>query len=900
MDNFLYKIIIYPLIQIIEFIFVFSQKTFNEIGLSIIFISVAISFLCLPLYNVAEKWQKKERDIQKKLKDKVNKIKAAFSSDEQYMILSTYYRQNHYHPVYALRSSFGLLIQIPFFIAAYIFISRLENIKGAPFLFIPDLGCPDGLIMAGNFRLNVLPILMTVINCLAGAVYTKGLAANEKIQIYGTAAVFLILLYNSPSALVIYWTMNNVFSLAKNCYFKISYRYKGRVILLFFSLFCFLLIYYLLGIHPVKSKLRLVVAVFSGLAGIIPWIFISFRKYFPFLSVNSTPLSGKQLFGGFIISFLLIWIMTGLFLPSKLIASSPEEFSFIDSYSNPAYFIANTALQTFGFFIFWPLCLYFLFSDKVKYLFSVFASIFCFTTLFNTFLFPGNYGLISVNLVFDGNVEHGFTGILFNLTVILTTSIVCLLFYFRKNRVFFTAISLCVFALLASSCYTIFLIEKEFYTIREFFNSENQISPEEVNPLFYLSKKDLNTVVIMLDRATGSFFPYIFDENSELRNIYSGFTFFPNTVSFAPSTRLGAPPLFGGYEYTPLELNRRDAETMVEKHNQSLLLMPLLFSENGYSVTITDPPYPNYSYAGDFRIYAQIPGVNVYKTDGAYTNIWLKEHNISLPSTSDILKRNLFWYSLFKISPLVLREGIYHDDWCSPFSFKNMLIMLNAYSVLDYLPRLTDFKKSEPEENSSKTFLMLVNMTPHVESFLQAPEYRPTVNVTNFGTGPFRKEDVYHTNVAAIKRIADWIQFLKAENVYDNTRIIISSDHGVKKNFTSKMTVDFQLNIDNFNPLLMVKDFNAAGDLKADMTFMTNADVPSLAMAGLIINPENPFTGTPINSDYKNQPLYIAVSASSDIGNPADTTIKLNPKEDWYIQDNIFDPKNWKKVVNAK
>jgi hypothetical protein len=404
----------------------------------------------------------------------------------------------------------------------------------------------------------------------------------------------------------------------------------------------------------------------------------------------------------------------------------------------------------------------------------------------------------------------------------------------------------------------------------------------------------------MLDRATGSFVPYIFDENPELNDIYSGFTFFPNTVSFAPSTRLGAPPLFGGYEYTPVELNRRDTESMVEKHNQSLLLMPLLFSENDYSVTITDPPYPNYSYAGDFRIYDQLPGANVYKTDGMYTNIWLKEHNISLPSTSDILKRNLFWYGLFRISPLVLREGIYHDDWCSPFSFKNMLIMLNAYSVLDYLPRLTDFKKSETKGNSGKTFLMLVNMTPHVESFLQAPEYRPSLNVTNFGVGPFRKEDVYHTNVAAIKRIADWIQFLKSENVYDNTRIIITSDHGVKKNFTSKMTIDFQLNIDNFNPLLMVKDFNAVGDLKTDMAFMTNADVPVLAMEGLISNPKNPFTGMPINSDYKNQPLYIAVSASSDIGNPADTTIKLNPKEDWYIQDNIFDPKNWEKVVNAK
>jgi hypothetical protein len=424
---------------------------------------------------------------------------------------------------------------------------------------------------------------------------------------------------------------------------------------------------------------------------------------------------------------------------------------------------------------------------------------------------------------------------------------------------------------------------------------------EKVEPIFNLSKTGINTVVIMLDRATGSFIPYIFNESPELNEIYSGFIFFPNTVSFAPSTRLGAPPLFGGYEYTPTELNRRDTESMVEKHNQSLLLMPRIFSENNYSVTVTDPPYPNYSYAGDLRIYDQIPGIKTCKTDGVYTNIWLNEHNISLPSTSDILKRNMFWYSLFRISPLVLREGIYHDDWCSLFSFKNMLIMLNAYSVLDYLPRLTGFTSNDTSGGSGSegknTFLMMVNMTPHVESFLQAPDYRPSLHVTNYGTGPFRKEDTYHTNAAAIKRIADWIQFLKSENLYDNTRIILAADHGVKKNFTSKMTIDFQLNVDNFNPILLVKDFNASGNMKTDMTFMTNADVPVLAMEGQITNPRNPFTGSPINSDYKNQPLYIAVSAGSDLGNPTDTGTELNPKEDWYVQDNIFDTKNWKKVT---
>ena len=43
---------------------------------------------------------------------------------------------------------------------------------------------------------------------------------------------------------------------------------------------------------------------------------------------------------------------------------------------------------------------------------------------------------------------------------------------------------------------------------------------------------------------------------------------------------------------------------------------------------------------------------------------------------------------------------------------------------------------------------------------------------------------------------------------------------------------------------------------------MTNADVPTIAMEGLIDDPVNPFTGNEINSDYKteNSKQYVIIS----------------------------------------
>ena len=226
MNNLFYTIIIYPLYQIIEIVFRAIFEIFKIPGFSIIGVSAAVSIMCLPLYAIAEKWQTIERNTQKKLKPGIDRIKATFKGDEQYMILNTFYHQNHYHPLMSLRSSIGLLIQIPFFIAAYSFLSSCPEIQRCSFLWIENLANPDALLKIGAFQINVLPLLMTAINIFAGIIYTKGFSLREKLQIHIMAIVFLIILYQSPSGLVLYWTMNNVFSLIKNIFYKLKNLYK--------------------------------------------------------------------------------------------------------------------------------------------------------------------------------------------------------------------------------------------------------------------------------------------------------------------------------------------------------------------------------------------------------------------------------------------------------------------------------------------------------------------------------------------------------------------------------------------------------------------------------------------------------------------------------------------------
>jgi hypothetical protein len=100
--------------------------------------------------------------------------------------------------------------------------------------------------------------------------------------------------------------------------------------------------------------------------------------------------------------------------------------------------------------------------------------------------------------------------------------------------------------------------------------------------------------------------------------------------------------------------------------------------------------------------------------------------------------------------------------------------------------------------------------------------------------------------------------------------------------------------VDHFNPVLLVKDFNAKGGMKTDNSFMTNADVPSLAAKELIENPINPFTGNSITAiDQKNNPQLILIER---VSNRNENEIKINPHNTYYVHDNIFNEKNWTKT----
>lgn len=893
MLDFLYTIFIYPVYMFVEFVlFIANNITQDHIGLSIIILSLGINLITLPIYNVAEKWQEMERIIQKRMKPKVKDIKTVFKGDERYMILSVYYRQNNYHPLYALRSIFALFIQIPFFIAAYQLLSELPALKETSFLFLKDLGSPDKLVTIGSISLNLLPVIMTVINIAASAVYTKGLELKDKLTLYLTAFLFLILLYNSPSGLVLYWTLNNIFSLFKNIFAKCNYNKK--------IWYCLGLIFIVAGgaffIITAQKPIAIILMIGIMVIYILIPFFIRLLKYF----INSITFfqNIKNVNSLFYFSIISITVLLSIVIPSSLVSSSVQEFSYTIQYQSPFYLLWITLLQGFGFLFIWPAILYRLASERIKPFFSFIAFIILICSVINVFVFQGNYGSLTGFLSFstDEVLIHSINENVINLLSLflgIVLIVVTLKYKFSQKSIFISKILLVSFLIL--SCINMVKIYSGYKNVTRLIKIDKKNkSIGHIEKVYSFTKTGKNVLIFMLDRMPGIFIPSIFDDFPKIAENFTGFTLYPNTISFGGHTYIGAPALYGGYEYTPAAF-KKNTDSNRDMYNESLCVMPRLFSESGWNAVITDASLANHSWIPDNSIFEPYHGIKALNMEGKYVGEWIQKHKIGVQNSvlpfSETL-RNTIRFSFLKASPYFLRKRLYNKG-------RYLQSKASAYGLFDFVAKIAPLEFIERDISTGydkDCFNLIVNNISHTpisasqarlfcsDEFIKKCEDRSKNEITL---------NHYISDAYLFSALGNMMKMLKENGVYDNTRIIFVADHAYG-NFilnNSMFNTDFKdktLQQTYYMPILMMKDFNASGKLKLNMDFMTNADVPIMATDGFdnVTPPltKNPFTGKIFKETKEKEEFIIGNILEDDILN-----IHLKEKD-------IFVESNWAKV----
>lgn len=907
--DILYTILISPLQLFFEILYMMANKIINNPGMSIIVLSLAMNFLVLPLYRRADAMQEEERDMEARLHNGVAHIKKTFKGDEKMMMLQTFYRQNHYKPTYVFKGSISLFLEIPFFIAAYQFLSHLQILRGVSFGVISNLGAADALISVGNFHINLLPIIMTSVNLVSCVIFTKGYPTKTKVQLYSLAIFFFLFLYSSPAGLVFYWTLNNIFSLVKTIFYKLKHAKKILQIMFAFAGTAFILCAARFFYTGYPKRFMGVTAL--GVAFMIPLILSVIKKHHqsawkPLLMESNR----KMYFAGAIFMVVLI----GCVIPSSVLKASPQEFVDIYFYSNPLWYIVSSFCFSIGTFLVWMGVFYWLTNKAYKAYFEIAVWILCGITTLTYMLFGKNLGLLNNVLKYEDGLNFTRAQEIQNLAVICGATILMLVVYRFGRKIVPQILLICLLALSAMSLYNVVQINKSVASVSVTHDKENK-------PSFSLSRSGKNVIVLMMDRAMNEYIPYLMNEKPELKEMFSGFTYYPNTFSFGGFTNFGTPALFGGYEYTTEKINERSTETLASKQNEALKVMPVLFDKNHYQVTVCDPSYANYQWIPDLSIYNDYPNIHKYITLGRFED----PRNIVAQNLDN--KRNFFCYGMMKTAPLFLQSVLYDNGNYNSQSNSQLLqgqklisnyvadglnpSFMKAYSVLNNLPNMTKIK-----DDPANTFLMMTNDTTHEPALLQEPDYVPAEHVDNTAyetknanrftvNGQTLKMETgvqfihYQANMAGMLKVGEWLNYLKKNHVYDNTRIIIVADHGRPTHQLSnriiKDTADGIYDTEFYYPLLLVKDFNS-NKFSTSEELMTNGDVPTLAMKGLIDHPKNPFTGKEINNNAKyTEDQYVLGSTNWDITKNNGNVFLPGT---WFkVHGDVRDKKNWT-VVN--
>uniref|UniRef100_UPI003217F2D9 membrane protein insertase YidC n=1 Tax=uncultured Draconibacterium sp. TaxID=1573823 RepID=UPI003217F2D9 len=1003
-----------PFIYIIRTIFEAGYNLTDNYGVSIILLSFAISLLLLPIFIYIEKAQKRDAFVKKRMQPLVNEIKQVYSGQERYYYLKTLNRQFGYSHFKALVPILSLLVQIPFFIAAYKYLESLEAIQGVSFGPLSDLSQPDHLLGI----VNVLPILMTAINLLTAWFYTRHGNTSERKQMIVVAGIFLILLFNLPSGLVLYWTMNNVFAFFRlfitnrevfnrnmsesietnentiqdGWYFvfrkklekellqhwqsylsiavvsfivlqlfditivgneisilvKIAERIAATLLfslllgilnlysstikeriektptpvaisLLFVSVYLYLAsLFNYEGVNEDLAIMSLVLSIILQVICVVKTKLLSTIKFkhffrlvlliclgiqiFHFLSLENTHILevlnlGKSkgnskmqdvaLFGlffvfiivpftlngkskinhkpGFLSFVLSIVFLSGFILlwnPLITFSSFPEAFRFgTDSIINSAFVLMAQIIPGL-------LLIYWISPKSLRFWLSVISVMLVLISVIHSTIIPINVGTLQgLNYSRSSEID---TPYLEYLTEALAIVGLCFLvrFIYRKNKLR----SLNIFLLLLN----IIVIGQAIFALNAAYlnridegdrivSQSKSIDVTDHN--ITLSKDQENVVVIMLDMIEGWFFQRYLDESPKNQKNFDGFTYYPNTVSSTNYTGGSMPGLIGGYEFAPLLLDQDKEHTLGKKMTSAAETLRDKAQASGYFYSCSDLPYCKI----DKRTYDRFIPV--------WSDNWSPLKKVlNIGQSRNIGVEILRYNALFFSSPLLFKSVIYDNgSWhMHQTGVNEHNDITRHYNSLRALPYITDNKANR------RTYTFMSYKATHFpwDIIDENGSFVPNV-------------DPYTNNKWGLDIVSQWINVLKSLDVYDNTRIIIVSDHGLRHvKDTAAVMIDHpyqNINYDkvpfadmlNFSSLLLVKDFSSTGEISIDSTLMSSLDVQNISFNG----------NSPLRIDSIEKRTFNALKVSWKIKMFENTNYPI--LRSYKIKENIYDINNW-------
>ncbi len=220
----IYQYTLAPVEFLLESAFIILSGITNSYFIGLVLLAFVVRVVTKPLDKYASRSVAKQAEIESVLAAQVNAIKKKYSAAQRHEAIKRLYARYSYRPIYAIRSLASLGVQLPFFIAAYFMITDFTQLSGSIVPVLGDLGKPDTLLFSS---IHLMPFIMTLVNILVLLTVPR-FSRKGLIQGLFISLMFLVLLYESPLALLIYWTTNNLLSLISNVASILKNKFKLR------------------------------------------------------------------------------------------------------------------------------------------------------------------------------------------------------------------------------------------------------------------------------------------------------------------------------------------------------------------------------------------------------------------------------------------------------------------------------------------------------------------------------------------------------------------------------------------------------------------------------------------------------------------------------------------------
>ena len=186
----------------------------GNLGWSLVIFSLLTKIVFLPLTQKSTESMKKMQELNPQIQELRNKYKE--KPEVMNKKVMELYKKNKVNP---MSGCLPLLLQMPFFFALYSALINSVDLWQAPFiLWIQDLSLPDTVMQIQGFNLNILPVIMTITTFLQQKLSSVDAASQQQKFMMFMPLIILVVLWNMPSGLVIYWIMQNVLQVLHQLY----------------------------------------------------------------------------------------------------------------------------------------------------------------------------------------------------------------------------------------------------------------------------------------------------------------------------------------------------------------------------------------------------------------------------------------------------------------------------------------------------------------------------------------------------------------------------------------------------------------------------------------------------------------------------------------------------------